>query len=200
MLDSTLPKTVVIRKMVIRSGTLEGVVEIAALPRLNQLLVDELGKVDVYLEFDSDDQRRNRIRGHVRANVNVYCQRCLESMPLDIGINIDAAAVISDEKAQQLPRNIEPVMLDEEELNVYELVEDEILLAMPIVTMHSESCGERQYFAGSNSSADKEMSASDGVKDAGDQAANSSSEENKVGLQEGKRRPFEGLANMFKEP
>ncbi len=199
MLDSTLPKTVVMRKMVIRNGTLDGVVEISSLPRLSQLLVDNDGRVQVYLEFEADDQRRDRIQGKISANINVYCQRCLESMPLALNVDIDAAAVISDEKAQQLPRDIDPVMLDEEELKIYELVEDELLLALPIVTMHDEPCGERQYFSHHSDSSegqDEELGDSEGSESV---AVSVEEKQQEQDAPKDTRRPFEGLADLLKD-
>ncbi len=66
----------------------------------------------------------------------LICQRCLEPAVLGLDTECDVGFVASDEAAKNLPRNYEPVILDDEALDLHELIEDELLLALPAVPMH----------------------------------------------------------------
>jgi uncharacterized protein len=49
--------------------------------------------------------------------------------------------VSSEEKAKQLPGRYDPIFVVEENLNIQDLVEEELILNLPIVPMHcSEDC------------------------------------------------------------
>ncbi len=50
--------------------------------------------------------------------------------------------VADDEEAKSAIFEIEPLLLEDDELNVYELIEDEILLALPIVALHQIDQGD----------------------------------------------------------
>src|SRR5690606_1403033 len=69
------------------------------------------------------------------------CQRCLEQVMLSLDAECDVGFVTSDEAAKNLPRHYEPVIVDEEALDLHALIEDELLLALPAVPMHPlETC------------------------------------------------------------
>ena len=57
---------------------------------------------------------------------------------------VEASPVHSDEEAQRLPENYDPLLLTDETLPLATLVEEELLLSMPIITRHklAECSGE----------------------------------------------------------
>ena len=53
------------------------------------------------------------------------------------------AVVWNDEDARRLPRSIDPLMVGEEPCNLWELVEEELILGMPGFSYHeAEDCNE----------------------------------------------------------
>lgn len=149
-----LPRTVALAKMIAQEGMIEGQVGVDQLPRLAGVLANEKGWASVKLAFAKDDQNRRCINGECSAQVNVFCQRCLSAMPLQLEQSFALAVVGDEETSRQLPATLDPVVMEDDELQVYELIEDELLLALPIVSMHAERCGERQYFASESESSE----------------------------------------------
>lgn len=113
-----------------------GSVRLGELARVADLVSNPDGRVEFELAFFRDDARRACVRGHVVADLKVRCQRCLD----DINIPVDArtllAIVAGDAEAEQLPDEYDPVLVDADGLDPRELVEDELLLALPQVPMH----------------------------------------------------------------
>ncbi len=138
-----LPRTIGLAKMIAHEGIVEGQVAASELSRLTGVLANEEGYAAVKLSFAKDEQNRRCISGELSALINVFCQRCLSAMPLQLEQTLSLAAVGDEEAGKQLPASLDPVLVEEDELSLYELIEDELLLALPIVSMHAEKCGER---------------------------------------------------------
>ena len=68
--------------------------------------------------------------------MTVTCQRCLEPMPKHLSSDNTLAVLWTDEQAAHLPRHLEALILGEEMCKLSELVEDELILAMPAFSYH----------------------------------------------------------------
>jgi len=80
----------------------------------------------------------------VEADVSVTCQRCLEPMPAHLTSDNTLAVVWTDEQAAHLPRHLDPLIVAQDACNLWELVEDELILAMPPFSYHdTQECKER---------------------------------------------------------
>lgn len=111
-----------------------------AMPRMQEVTLN-FEPVSAEVEFFWDEQKRLRAQGMVSTQVEVTCERCLEAMPLTIEVALDAAVVWSEEQASQLSSDLEPWMGANERIDINSLLEDELLLALPIMPAHSiEDC------------------------------------------------------------
>ena len=85
---------------------------------------------------------RHVVLSAAEAEVAVTCQRCLEAMPVTIASKNTLAVVWTDEEARHLPKHLDPV-ISEEACDLWELVEDELILALPAFSNHSnEDCNK----------------------------------------------------------
>jgi uncharacterized protein len=76
----------------------------------------------------------------IRGEVEVTCQRCLGAMRQPVETTSRVAAVWSDDEARHLPKSLEPLVTGEE-TDLWELVEEELMLALPPFSYHdSEQC------------------------------------------------------------
>lgn len=91
------------------------------------------GSAEAALAVSRDGNGRLRLAGEIEAPLEARCQRCLEWMPLALRARIDVLAV-SDETAA--PPEEDTVTAPEGRLALRELVEDEILLACPMIPAH----------------------------------------------------------------
>lgn len=118
---------------------LGGRVSVTELKRLGACLADESGEVDVEMEFGIDADGISFLRGHLRAELKLTCQRCLEMMPYPIDTEFLLGIVTSEAEAQQLPSHYEPLVVGGEPLFANDVVEDELILALPAVSRHELS-------------------------------------------------------------
>ena len=75
----------------------------------------------------------------VEADVVLTCQRCLR--PMQQRLASKSQLVFTDEGSAELPEGYEAVAGDPQALDLAALVEDELLLALPIIPRHAEGEG-----------------------------------------------------------
>ncbi|WP_336366848.1 YceD family protein [Marinobacter sp. C2H3] len=139
--NAELPKSVNPYRLAEQNVTLEGEVPLAALSRFRDAVfaLDGGEVCQVRLTFGRDRERRYQVEGTLDARVTVECQRCMGPMPHPLTSEFRLGLVISDEQAQQLPRDLEPFLTDEDAADLWTLVEDELLLILPPFPLHERS-------------------------------------------------------------
>ena len=98
--------------------------------------------VQVSLSFNIDNQRLAVINGSAEVAVTLMCQRCGKPFEHQIHTTFCFSPVVNDEQAEALPEAYEPIDVDEfGEVDLLAMVEDEIILVLPIAPVHdSEHC------------------------------------------------------------
>ncbi|SDU00460.1 YceD family protein [Halopseudomonas salegens] len=140
-MSGPIPEFIDPRRLADRGVTLQGAISADRLPRLLAAVNAVADEVNVVLNFARDEQGLATLHGHYQAQVEMTCQRCLEGVTLPLDSRCEVGFVVSDEAARQLPRHYEPVIVDDEKLNLLSLIEEELLLALPAVPMHPlEKC------------------------------------------------------------
>jgi uncharacterized protein len=73
----------------------------------------------------------------VATTVTLQCQRCLQPMRADLDVDNDFRFVADEDEAARLDEEIEEdVLVESRQFDLLELVEDELILALPIVPRH----------------------------------------------------------------
>jgi len=127
-----------------KGKTLLGAIKINELTRLSEILLDNSGEIELDLSFDREG-RVPVLEGKIKANLALVCQSCLEQVVLSIDKHFKLGFVLSIEQADRLPSDCEPMMLHGGKISLNELVEDELLLALPDFPRHSTACIEQEY-------------------------------------------------------
>lgn len=68
----------------------------------------------------------------------LQCQRCMQVMELPIESTTRVALILAEADAAKVPEALEPVLAREGRIGTGELVEEELLLALPIVPLHED--------------------------------------------------------------
>ena len=116
---------------------LELAVPIANLARLAPLLDRPVGMATGRIAF-------SRAQGRITADVwleallEVRCQRCLGPMSLPVRSQSRVTLVASESEADAVPPELEVVLAPEDRVRLAELVEEELLLALPGAPRHDE--------------------------------------------------------------
>jgi uncharacterized protein len=120
----------------------QGTMPLGMFPRLHELLDSTDGEVAYEMRGLRDERGRACLRLSVHSNMQLLCQRCLE--PMRFEVSEDALLVLA---ATQEEIDVDPTdasapdrVLAGKELVLRDLVEDELILALPYAPRHA-ACG-----------------------------------------------------------
>ena len=121
---------------------LEGALALSGLERLHDLLADRAGEVSFLISGLAGERGEAMLHVKVWGSLPLACQRCLEAIPFNLDVDsllelLPEGAEMSQDELEDDTRDFLPVA---GKLNVTELVEDEILLVLPVAPRH-ERCG-----------------------------------------------------------
>ncbi|HEY5559391.1 MAG TPA: YceD family protein [Steroidobacteraceae bacterium] len=120
-------------------GVVERQFPIAGLERLRDRLADPGGSVQMRLELQMIDGTPSAVL-QIRAGVVQECQRCLRPLRRVLESESRLAFVARDDSP--VPADHEPVIGDPRRVDLATLIEDELLLAVPLIAKHApgEEC------------------------------------------------------------
>ena len=139
MQTPSLPSKIDPWRLAAESGRLEGSLALAALPRLIAELNRTDGVVSVALVAGIDPRGVRFIGGALQTGVELVCQRCLGRLRLALDVTVSLGLVHSEAEADRLPEEYEPLLVPEGTIRVADLVEDELLLALPQIPRHDDA-------------------------------------------------------------
>jgi uncharacterized protein len=139
-MSQRIPDRVDPRRLAGEGETLSGSLPLDSLPRLSALLQDTGREAVFSLRFGRDGNHRFTLDLSVEAQLVLECQRCLGPMTLEVDSRVPMALVTGPVEAEQLPAELDPLMLDAEEyLDIAALIEEELLLAIPASPRHADA-------------------------------------------------------------
>lgn len=120
-----------------RSGqTLSGTLKVSELARLAESVREPGGEVSYELRF-GEEEGVPTLRGHVAADVTLTCQRCLGPLAVHVEAEPQLGFVDSEAEEAKLPEDLEGVVLEGgENIRPGDLIEDEVLLGLPLFPTH----------------------------------------------------------------
>ncbi|MDX1592798.1 MAG: YceD family protein [Gammaproteobacteria bacterium] len=121
-----------------QGARIEGRVALGGMERLAPLLAAEAGDAEVEMVFAIDGRGLRTVHGRVRATVPLTCQRCLKPVACAVDCDFHLAVVASDTEERRLPEGIEPLDGRDASVATAALVEDEVLLGLPLVALHPD--------------------------------------------------------------
>ena len=151
-----LPQFLDARKMANQGCDLAGIVPLSKLERLKSALVREDGVVNIDLSFTLDDRGHRVVEGQISALVYVQCQRCLGELEQSVTAQVNLALVAGEAQAKALPKDLDPWTVVDSSADLYHLIEEEILLALPMVAYHSEQCVEQALYSSKQEGSEQE--------------------------------------------
>lgn len=127
------------------------------LPRLQQAGVADESSINAHLTFGRFESSPT-VSGRLQGRLQLVCQRCMEAMGFEL--DEDFQVVIVEQERADEPGGFEPVIASASRLDVRWLVEDQTLLALPLVPMH-----EAEHCPGPMSSAEHAPPQTDEIDD-----------------------------------
>ncbi|SET48767.1 23S rRNA accumulation protein YceD [Thalassotalea agarivorans] len=142
MQNLKLPITIDPYKSAQRRLECEGYFDVSAMERLLSVCSTDSQQVFVKVNFNVDELGLVVITGSATLNVDLTCQRCNGLLPYDLNAKFAFTPLKKAQDEADLPSYYDGIELDENgEVHLRELVEDELMLAIPLIPRHApEDC------------------------------------------------------------
>jgi len=139
MANVKLPKRIDPVKSAQKRSSYEGVYLAHEMLRFNESVDSVLSDVSVKVEFLKDAQSLTYFHGTLAVQVMLVCQRCNQSYPYQVDTPFCFSPVQGSEQDIELPDAYEPVEVDDHgEVDLFQILEDEVILSLPIVALHED--------------------------------------------------------------
>jgi uncharacterized protein len=143
--------------LVARAASVQFDCALRDLPRVAPLLTRDSGNAAAQFRFyrtSGAEGGFDAAHCTVKAELLLTCQRCLAEVVMPVAADAELAFVESEASVQSVPETHDPVIVEAGRVSLTALVEEELLLAMPIVPMHADVAQCRPQPGIENSEAD----------------------------------------------
>jgi len=119
---------------------LTGEVPLSSLERLHDVLIDTRGALRYALRGDRDERNRPQLHVAIDGELQLQCQRCLEALDYPVTVRTTLLLISRGEQSDELLDDPEgPDAIEaSDELDVAQLIEDEVVLSLPLSPRHAE--------------------------------------------------------------
>ena len=115
----------------------KGSLPLSQLVSLQELLLNPEGMVRFELKFGKVG-KLSMVTGYVEAELELQCQCCLGPIAWPVSGQVKLAVVSSIDEADLLPESCDPLLLEEETISLADILQEELLLAIPSIPQHRE--------------------------------------------------------------
>ena len=133
---------------------LNGVWPLADFARLRPSLLSDAGEIEYSLKGVSDAQDRPALQLTIRGALRLGCQRCLAPLEFPLRVDVILALAPSQAEIDALPVEAEGPdwVVGGKGMEVHDLLEDELLLAVPYAPRHEHCAVQARTGASASSS------------------------------------------------
>lgn len=116
---------------------LRGTVPAGAMPRLGAACLDHAAEATVNLVFSRAQDGFRRMQGQVQLPVGLGCERCLKRLDWMVETEVQAVWLRPGQPEAAIPEEYD-IMTAAEPVALADLVEDELLLGLPMYPTHPD--------------------------------------------------------------
>lgn len=117
---------------------LAGDLPVARLQRLKAMLASEDGSVRVTARFGVDEQGRRVLELKATASLEMTCQRCMGRVAVPVAVDAALELVPEESADDAASERYEPLFVSRDRMSLAEIVEDELLLQLPMIPRHED--------------------------------------------------------------
>jgi uncharacterized protein len=134
-MSAALPDRVDVARQVQAQHTYEGVLPLAAMRRLRGSLASDGGGARYLVEFGRDTLGVSYLALRVEAGLPLICQRTLDMFTYPVVIDQRLGLIADEAEEAGLPPGYEPLLVMDGHLAIADVIEDELILALPVVPL-----------------------------------------------------------------
>jgi len=117
---------------------LDSSVPLTQMKRLSAMLYQPDGTVTASLHFALDVLGVATLQGRIQVGLELICQRCLEPLHVEVDASVALGFARSEAGLAQVPAGFDAVQAEAGQVNLLQLLEDEIMLALPQIPRHAQ--------------------------------------------------------------
>ncbi len=152
-----LPQKIYPFKYARNSLELSGRLKVSDMPRLSDAVYRDEGVVMVNMDFNVNEAGTPYILGNFTSSLTLICERCMEIMCLNVTAKCLLELVEYRRNIRSLTEGYEPWLVSSNEpVSIITVVEDELLLALPLVPSHDFDCLPAESWISENTRMDQE--------------------------------------------
>ncbi|MBV1911201.1 MAG: DUF177 domain-containing protein [Kangiellaceae bacterium] len=121
------------RKLAKKEGELKYRWQVKDFERLDGLLFSNEGFIEVHLSGRQDNRNRCLVEAHIIADVVLQCQTSFEPIEYQVDASVLYCTVIKEEQIVDLDEEYEPLLVDDGQVDIKEVIEDELILSLPLI-------------------------------------------------------------------
>lgn len=138
-----LPKRVPVSGFCGSTRPLDQSVPVNSLPRLSALLAEPAGTVAVRLGGRRDTRGACWVQGRIEGVLCLQCEHCMDVFDWPLALDLEIRVVAGEQEEARMIAEADTWMAQDDALSMAELVEDEIILALPLVARCTDAtCGD----------------------------------------------------------
>jgi uncharacterized protein len=134
-MSAALPDRVDVARQVQARRSYEGILTLASMRRLRDSLATTEGEVRYYVEFGKDEFGVAYLEMRVTAGLPLVCQRTLDVYVQDVSIDQRLGLIGEESEEAALPPGYEPLLVPDGQVGIADVIEDELILALPVVPL-----------------------------------------------------------------
>ena len=139
MFEGQLPRQINVLQLAQQGVEFSGQLLLKDMIRLLPSLMDNDGEVIFELTFGVDEEGIRYLKGAVKTELTLLCQRCLQPMAYAIDNELMLGTILSDTQAQNLPSHYDPLLITTDMQELLPIIEDELIVCLPIVANHNNT-------------------------------------------------------------
>ena len=134
-MSAALPARVDVARQVQARYTYKGTLPLASMQRLRGSLASSEGEARYVVEFGKDGLGISYLALRVEAGLPLVCQRTLETFMYPVAVDQRLGLIASESDEAGLPEEYEPLLVADGHLGIADVIEDELILALPVVPL-----------------------------------------------------------------
>lgn len=129
---------------------LDKVIRLSPKGRLHGIIT-EASDLRLQMTGGRNEQKRFMLEGFISGEATAQCQVCLMNMSIPVKIEFTLFPVSSEQQAERLQENLDPIIIEDNCLELAELVTNELILSMPVALSHAgiggRDCVDKERFS-----------------------------------------------------
>lgn len=126
----SIPAEICASQALARGAVYAGALDASGLERLRELAPRNL-TAEMTLRVDS--ARRNWVEARISGDLTLECRVCLEPFAWKLNLVSRLALARNEEEEERLMADCEPVLVLDDRLMLHQIIEDEVLLTLPMM-------------------------------------------------------------------